>query len=152
MRKSSALWRIQEQSGRITVHYCDIKDKEGLCTIFAKVKPDWLFHLATSRAPCDNFTDMFEENVLATGNLIAACLKFPHPDASKHHGDDTVPKVCGADWGGFHRGKGDGGGWLGWPQHPPPDGRSSLPSGTLSAPEDEPRIPADPEGDLQGSP
>jgi nucleoside-diphosphate-sugar epimerase len=77
VRKSSSLWRIQEQIGRITVHYCDIKDKEGLCAIFAKVKPDWLFHLATSRAPCDNFTDMFEGNVLAAGNLIAACLKFP---------------------------------------------------------------------------
>jgi nucleoside-diphosphate-sugar epimerase len=77
VRSTSDLWRILEVYKHITVHYCDLKDKECLFSIFAKIKPDWLFHLATSRAPSDDFTTMFEENVLVAGNLLAACLKFP---------------------------------------------------------------------------
>ena len=77
VRSTSDLWRIQDLQGKITFHTDDLTDFSQVHTVFGKIGPEWVFHLATARAAADDFNSLFQGNVLMTANIISACRMFP---------------------------------------------------------------------------
>lgn len=77
VRKTSDLWRLKDVRDRLVLHVADLTAANEVAGVFAAVRPDVVFHLATTRADGRDFHAFFQGNVLTAANLIDACRMFP---------------------------------------------------------------------------
>jgi nucleoside-diphosphate-sugar epimerase len=77
VRPTSNLWRVIDLIGKITIHKVDLIDPTQVEQVFKKVRPEWIFHLATSRAAANDFDALFQGNLFVTANLVSACRAYP---------------------------------------------------------------------------
>ena len=73
---------------RVYLEYGDINDLSSLLHVFAKVKPDYVFHLAAQSYPKTSFEsplETLETNILGTAKVL---------DAIKKLEQDPVIHVC----------------------------------------------------------
>jgi nucleoside-diphosphate-sugar epimerase len=70
-------WRIRGISGDIQIHALDFQNSESVNSIVAKIKPDWIFHLATYGAYSSqqDVDTIYKTNLFGTINLVNACCK-----------------------------------------------------------------------------
>ena len=70
-------WRIRRISGDIQIHALDFQNSESVNSIVAKIKPDWIFHLATYGAYSSqqDVDTIYKTNLFGTINLVNACCK-----------------------------------------------------------------------------
>jgi dolichol-phosphate mannosyltransferase len=70
-------WRIRRISGDIQIHALDFQSSESVNSIVAKIKPDWIFHLATYGAYSSqqDVDTIYKTNLFGTINLVNACCK-----------------------------------------------------------------------------
>lgn len=71
---------------RLFFHYADLNDFVSLDHVVAKVKPDFVFHLAAQSFPKFSFDAAnitYETNIMGTQNLLEACRRYV-PDAVIH--------------------------------------------------------------------
>lgn len=76
VKPTSDTWRIDTIKGHTHYRYAiDLKDK-GMVDFIRKIKPQWIFHLAAHGGYSweTDSTEMVESNLLATINLVEACL------------------------------------------------------------------------------
>ena len=68
-------WRIRGISGDIQIHALDFQNSESVNSIVAKIKPDWIFHLATYGAYSSqqDVDTIYKTNLFGTINLLNAC-------------------------------------------------------------------------------
>ena len=68
-------WRIRGISGDIQIHALDFQNSESVNSIVAKIKPDWIFHLATYGAYSSqqDVDTIYKTNLFGTINLVNAC-------------------------------------------------------------------------------
>ena len=77
-------WRSRTENiehllpGQMTLHECELRDATSTFDTIAKIKPDWIFHLAAQsfvptswRAPSESLTT----NVLGQLNIFEACRR-----------------------------------------------------------------------------
>ncbi|HEY9715770.1 MAG TPA: SDR family NAD(P)-dependent oxidoreductase [Chroococcales cyanobacterium] len=76
VRKGHATWRLNDISAHCAIHEIDLLDFEQLSNVIAKIKPDWIFHLAANGAYSwqNDFDQIVATNFTATVNLVRACL------------------------------------------------------------------------------
>ena len=70
-------WRLSEIMGDVRLHLAALEDGPGVAGVVQRVRPEWVFHLATHGAYSSQ-TDVVEiatTNVLGTIHLVEACLK-----------------------------------------------------------------------------
>jgi len=96
--------RLQETISQFNHHELDIRDREGVIGLIAKVKPDAIVHTAAQpshdRAAAIPFDD-FDTNAVGTFNLLEATRKysteipFVHLSTNKVYGDapNEIPMV-----------------------------------------------------------
>lgn len=74
LKKNTNLWRLTDILGHknISITYADLSEKSKIENAVKKIKPDYIFHLATKGAyPTQNDPDeMIKTNVLGTMNLL----------------------------------------------------------------------------------
>ena len=66
---------LEEISKQIQVHECDLNDFGSILSVLKKVKPDYLFHLASHanvRACFDTPLAVLQNNIMGTANLLEA--------------------------------------------------------------------------------
>lgn len=70
-------WRIEEIRDDVYLHEVELGDEEALADVVGKILPDWVFHLAAYGAYSSqtDLRQMVQTNVMATINLVEACLK-----------------------------------------------------------------------------
>ena len=104
LRKEHSRWRIQSIKDAVGIHIIDLGDRETVEQVVASIHPDWIFHLAAYGAYSSqtNFSTMAETNLVATVNLVDACVKagfeaFINPGSSSEYGyKDHAPSE--QDW------------------------------------------------------
>jgi nucleoside-diphosphate-sugar epimerase len=77
VRPLHSSWRIDEIRAEVRLHEVALKDAEALTETVGRIRPDWVFHLATHGAYASQ-TDlhrMVETNITGTINLVEACLR-----------------------------------------------------------------------------
>lgn len=77
VRPLHSSWRIDEIRADVRLHEVALEDAEALTETVERIRPDWVFHLATHGAYSSQ-TDlrrMVETNITGTINLVEACLK-----------------------------------------------------------------------------
>lgn len=77
IRNTSDLWRLADLHDQVELHVAELSRTTEVDAVFLKVRPEWLFHLATARGHANDFESYFQGNVVATVNLIDACKKYP---------------------------------------------------------------------------
>ena len=93
-------WRIKEIKNDIHLHMADLIDTEALIDAVAKIRPDWIFHLAVYGAypfQCD-VRQMVQTNIIGTINLLEACLRtdfeaFVNTGTSSEYGHKNYPPI-----------------------------------------------------------
>jgi len=75
VRPGSDLWRLEGVEAR--VHEVDLADEPAVSDVVARVRPEWIFHLAAHGAyPFQSdFRAMVRTNVLGTLHLVESCLR-----------------------------------------------------------------------------
>ena len=70
-------WRIRSNLKDMRIHIVELTDECALRRIVRKIKPDWVFHLATNGAYSwqNNVQNIIQTNIQGTYNLLDACLK-----------------------------------------------------------------------------
>jgi nucleoside-diphosphate-sugar epimerase len=70
-------WRLHTIGGRYVAHHIDLRDALGVEGAVGRIRPDWIFHLATYGAyPYQNeFDKALAVNVVATMGLVRAALR-----------------------------------------------------------------------------
>lgn len=70
-------WRIVDIQKDIQLHIVNLTDPENLLSVVSRLRPDWVFHLATYGAYSwqIDLNKTVQMNILATINLVDACLK-----------------------------------------------------------------------------
>jgi nucleoside-diphosphate-sugar epimerase len=70
-------WRIEHLLSHLQPHEVNLLDSDRLGTEIQRIRPDWIFHLATYGAYSwqDNSAQAIHTNYLGTVNLIEACLR-----------------------------------------------------------------------------
>ena len=76
LRERSDPWRLDGVAGAVRVHRADLVDAEGVRQVVARVRPEWVFHLAAHGAYSwqTDSREMVAANVLGLTNLMDACL------------------------------------------------------------------------------
>ncbi|HEX8143154.1 MAG TPA: SDR family NAD(P)-dependent oxidoreductase [Pyrinomonadaceae bacterium] len=77
VRPSHSSWRIDSIRRQVQLHEVALEDSEALTQTVARIRPDWIFHLAAHGA-YPSQTDlrrMIQTNLTGTINLVEACLK-----------------------------------------------------------------------------
>jgi UDP-glucose 4-epimerase len=92
-RSSGTDWRLNQISKEITVHHGAVEDAEAMRRLIAKVKPDWIFHLAAYGAYSSqrDLRTMINTNIIGTANLVEAslasgCAAFINTGSSSEYG------------------------------------------------------------------
>jgi nucleoside-diphosphate-sugar epimerase len=77
LRKTSNVWRIEDIIKRLTIHYCDLTDKEETKRVVSLIKPNIIFHLAVYGGyPSQSETSkIIIVNFVGTVNLLNACIE-----------------------------------------------------------------------------
>ena len=77
IRKSTNLWRINDIKNKINISTISLLNKKELDKYINKIKPDIIYHLASSWTSIwENWiNELFETNILGTINLINACQR-----------------------------------------------------------------------------
>ncbi len=77
VRQGYAPWRIEAIRADVRLHEVDLGDEESLSPVVNKIRPDWVFHLATHGAYSsqNNLSLIVQTNIVGTVNLVEACLK-----------------------------------------------------------------------------
>jgi UDP-glucose 4-epimerase len=77
LRDGYKTWRIEHFFSHLHPHEINLLDRDKLDAEIQRIRPDWIFHLATYGAYSwqDNSTQAIHTNYLSTVNLIEACLK-----------------------------------------------------------------------------
>jgi len=77
LRDGYKVWRIEHFLSHLHRHEINLLDRDKLDAEIRRIRPDWIFHLATYGAYSwqDNSTQAIHTNYLSTVNLIEACLK-----------------------------------------------------------------------------
>jgi nucleoside-diphosphate-sugar epimerase len=77
VRNNFTHWRIDDIKKHIQLYTVDLSNLDDLQPIIAKVRPEWIFHLATHGAYSwqTDLNEIIHTNILATVNLVEACLK-----------------------------------------------------------------------------
>ncbi len=93
LRPGHASWRIEEIRARVTVHEADLAEPSGLDATVARIRPDWVFHLAAHGAYSwqTDLERILRTNFLGTVHLVQACVKagfegFVHAGSSSEYG------------------------------------------------------------------
>jgi dolichol-phosphate mannosyltransferase len=75
VRSGYSTWRIHDISTNIRLHVVDLRNSNMLKKIVKQIRPDWVFHLATSGAYSwqTNLTNIVQTNIIGTINLVEAC-------------------------------------------------------------------------------
>jgi UDP-glucose 4-epimerase len=97
-------WRIAAILGDVHLHELPLADLEPLTSGVARIRPDWVFHLAAHGAYSwqTDVQEMVQTNVTGTVNLVEACLRagfeaFVSTGSSSEYGfKDHAP--CETDW------------------------------------------------------
>ncbi|HZQ05147.1 MAG TPA: NAD-dependent epimerase/dehydratase family protein [Anaerolineae bacterium] len=86
-------WRIEDIRESVHLHLVNLLDADSVNSIFQKIQPQWVFHLAAHGAYSwqTNMQPMLETNLIATINLVQAALKadvetFVHTGSSSEYG------------------------------------------------------------------
>ncbi len=77
VRPGHQTWRIAEIAAHIQIHEVNLLDPAGLADLIARIRPDWVYHLATSGAYSwqNNVQQIIQTNINGTVNLLEACRK-----------------------------------------------------------------------------
>jgi UDP-glucose 4-epimerase len=77
LRDGFTAWRLEELRPDAQFHTVNFSDADTLDQLVAKIKPDWIFHLAAYGAYSyqNDLSRILETNVNATVNLVEACRK-----------------------------------------------------------------------------
>lgn len=77
VRNGFAVWRIEGIRQHLHLHEVDLEDETQLDSIISKLRPEWIFHLATHGAYSwqTDLGTMIRTNLLSTVSLIEACMK-----------------------------------------------------------------------------
>lgn len=77
VREGYATWRIEEIESDVRTHRADISDAADLAQLFARIRPDWVFHLAAHGAYSwqTDAAQIVQTNIAGTINLVEAALK-----------------------------------------------------------------------------
>ena len=77
VRRGYAPWRIEAIRQDIHLHEVSLDDAEALTSVVARIRPDWVFHLAAHGAYSSqtDVSQMVQTNVVGTTNLVETCLK-----------------------------------------------------------------------------
>ncbi len=69
-------WRIDEISSECQIHKIDLQDADPLKDAVARIKPDWIFHLAANGAYSwqTDVKEIINTNMIGTVNLVQSCL------------------------------------------------------------------------------
>jgi dolichol-phosphate mannosyltransferase len=75
VRPGSNLWRLSGLDAR--VHEVDLAEEPSVSALVARIRPEWIFHLAAHGAyPLQTqFGEMVRTNVLGTLNLVESCVR-----------------------------------------------------------------------------
>jgi len=86
-------WRIEGLLPHLRLHQLDLLDNDRLDNEVYRIRPDWVFHLATYGAYSwqDDSTQAVNTNYRSTVNLLEACLRngfeaFVHTGSSSEYG------------------------------------------------------------------
>jgi nucleoside-diphosphate-sugar epimerase len=103
VRPGSSLWRLEEIRAGTSLHEVDLCDVGALTTVVARVRPQWIFHLAAHGAYSwqTEARAIMETNVRGTVNLVQACLEtgfesFVNTGSSSEYGwkSTAPPETC----------------------------------------------------------
>ncbi len=77
VRSNYKNWRIIDLLDRIKIHRIDFSSSRDLSSLMTRIKPNWIFHLATYGASLSqqDFNQTLRTNLIGTMNLMQACLK-----------------------------------------------------------------------------
>ena len=77
VRDGYRTWRVEHLLPHLHLHELDLLDRDRLDTEIQRIRPDWIFHLATYGAYSwqDDSTQAIHTNYLSTVNLIETCIK-----------------------------------------------------------------------------
>lgn len=76
VRREHAAWRLDGIADDVALHEVSLDDLAALSSLTARVRPEWIFHLAASGAYSwqQDLDRMVATNVTGTTNLVRACL------------------------------------------------------------------------------
>lgn len=91
-------WRIEAIMSSVRIHRTDLEDQAFLRDLCARIKPQWIFHLAAHGA-YSHQTDlhrMIKTNVVGTVNLLQSCMEtgfeaFVNTGSSSEYGFKDLP-------------------------------------------------------------
>jgi UDP-glucose 4-epimerase len=77
VRQSYRPWRLDEIASSLRSHEVDLRDREGVKRVVARVRPDWVFHLAAFGAYSTQtgIERMVETNLMGSVALLDACAE-----------------------------------------------------------------------------
>jgi nucleoside-diphosphate-sugar epimerase len=98
VRAGHSPWRIEALRGSVSVHEIDLTDRGATGAALARIRPQWVFHLAAHGAyPSQTDLDeMVRTNIVGTMSLVRACLEtgfeaFVHAGSSSEYGFKDHP-------------------------------------------------------------
>jgi nucleoside-diphosphate-sugar epimerase len=98
VRPTHQAWRIADISADVDLCVVDLNDAPALAEGVARVRPEWIFHLAAYGAYSSqaDLPRMIQTNLTGTVNLVEACLKsgfesFIHAGSSSEYGFKDHP-------------------------------------------------------------
>lgn len=80
VRPTTDLWRIDELLPQIALHQIDLTDGQALQSLADEIQPEFIFHLAVSRAAASTLerAEMLQENMLGLLNLLEATASIDY--------------------------------------------------------------------------
>jgi UDP-glucose 4-epimerase len=98
VRRGYSPWRIRTIRKEVHIHQVEFQDAKALGSIVGRIRPDWIFHLATSGAYSwqTDLSAMVQTNIVGTINLVQACLRtgfetFVNTGSSSEYGFKKSP-------------------------------------------------------------
>lgn len=98
VRKNSDLWRIRQILTEVHLHEVEFCNQEELDLIISKIRPEWVFHLASHGAYSwqNELNRILQINIIGTINLVQACLRsgfevFVNTGSSSEYGIKDHP-------------------------------------------------------------
>ena len=76
VRPQYSSWRVDEITAECKIHQIDLQDAGPLKEAVAKIKPDWIFHLAANGAYSwqTDVREIINTNLIGTVNLVESCI------------------------------------------------------------------------------